>query len=314
MKRAAVIDIRRQAPQTWQDGMTRFLSWRKSQGAAERTLSGYKENIILFFKRFPTAWSPACRECLMEHLSQEGISPSTYNVRLKVLRPFFEFCVNEGVFSSSPAEGLKYRRESPRIVDHAMEDIKKILDAIGAETFATLRDSTLLLLQLDTGVRPSEALQLRPSDVDLHTRRAFIRPATSKTRQGRTIFFSESTWSMLKRLVEVRPEEWSNDLPLFCTGYGEPWNTHSWTVQLRRYAEKAGLKRFSAYDLRHQHALEALRNGMNVFELQKGMGHSTLSMTEKYLALSLDDLRKAHEKASPVKALFPEKKKRVGKI
>jgi site-specific recombinase XerD len=121
--------------------------------------------------------------------------------------------------------------------------------------------------------------------VDLHSRRAFIRPATSKTRQGRTVFFSESTGGMMNRLLEVRPEEWDNETPVFCTSYGDRWNTHAWTIQLRRYSEKAGLKRFSAYDLRHQHALEALRNGMDVFSLQRGMGHSTLSMTEKYHTL-----------------------------
>jgi site-specific recombinase XerD len=74
------------------------------------------------------------------------------------------------------------------------------------------------------------------------------------------------------------------------------------------------LKRFSSYDLRHQYALEALRGGMDVFSLQRSMGHSTLSMTEKYLALADDDIQAAHDKASPVAAMFPAKKNRLGKL
>lgn len=314
MKRAPIIDIRRQPPRTWEEGVERFLSWKKSQGAAKSSLHGYSVVLTAFFKRFPSAWSSTCRECLLQHMAQDGIAPATYNARLKTFRPFFSFCVSEGVFSSSPCEGLKYRKDSPRIVDHPMEDIRKLLDSIGTKTFATLRNSALILFSLDTGARPNEALQLRPSDVDTRTRKAFIRPATAKTRQGRTVYFSEHTAAFLIHLIEVRPEEWDNETPIFCTVFGDRWSSQEWTIALAKYAKKAGLKRFSAYDLRHQHALESLRNGMDVFSLQRGMGHANISMTQRYIALSSDDLRKAHEKASPVQGLFPEKKKRMGKI
>ena len=315
MKSAAIIDIRRNTPRTWEDCLSRFLAWKKAQGAAPRTLHGYNEIITLFFRRFPTAWSATCRECVASFLSQDGISATTHNMRLKSLRPFFDYAAREGAFTESPSAEFRMRRgEAPRIVDHPMDDVKKILDAIGTGTFSSLRDTALLLFSIDTGIRPSEALQLRPSDIDAHLRRAVIRAATAKTRTGRNVYFSERTAAMIDRLIQVRPQEWDNAVPVFCTSYGNAWNTHAWTVQLRRYAQKAGLKRFSAYDLRHQYAIQYLRNGGDVFTLQRGMGHSTLSMTERYLALSDDDVRRAHEKASPVAAMFPAARKRIGKL
>lgn len=315
MKSAAIIDIRRNAPRTWEDCLSRFLAWRKAQGAAPRTLEGYNTMICLFFRRFPTAWSATCRECIASFLSQDGIAPTTHNVRLKSLRPFFEFAAREGAFTESPAAEFKYRRgEATRIIDHPMEDLKKMLDTIGTDTFPTLRDTALFLFSLDSGIRPTEALQLRPSDIDIHLRRAVIRATTAKTRTGRTIYFSERTADMVDRLIQVRPEEWDNAVPVFCTCYGEEFSPHAWTVQLRRHAQKAGLKRFSAYDLRHQFAIQYLRNGGDVFTLQRNMGHSTLSMTERYLALSDEDVRRGHEKASPVAAMFPAPRKRVGKL
>lgn len=315
MKSAVVIDIRRHPPQSWEEALSRFLSLRKSQGAAQRTLSGYKEFIEQFFRRFPAAWSPTCRECVAEFLAQDGISPTTHNIRLKSLRPYFEFAAREGAFSESPAAEFKYRRgEEARIVDHPIEDLKKMLATIGTDTFPSLRDTALFLLSLDSGIRPSEALALLPSDIDIHLQRAVIRASTAKTRQRRTVYFSQPTASMLDRLLNVRPEEWEDGVPVFPTSYGEAWSTHGWTLQLRRYATKAGLKRFSAYDLRHQFALESLRNGMDVFSLQKAMGHSTLSMTERYLALSDDDIQRAHQKASPVSAMYPAARKRIGKL
>ncbi|MGI6784892.1 MAG: tyrosine-type recombinase/integrase [Aminivibrio sp.] len=313
MKQAVVIDIRRNIPRTWEECLSRFLAVRRREGAAERTLLGYKQIVTLLFTRYPAAWGATAVDCLDEFLSQPGISPATHNNRLKVLRPFFEFAAREGAFNESPAAAFRYRRgETPRVVDHPLEDIKKILSVIGIDTFTRLRDTTLLLFSLDSGIRPSEALALYPNDIDTHLRRAAIRASVAKTRQPRTVFFSQPTAALLDRLLEVRP--WDGSVPVFCTSSGEEWNTHAWSVQLRRYAEKAGLKRFSAYDLRHQFALQALRNGMDVFSLQRSMGHSTLSMTEKYLALADDDIQAAHEKASPVKDLFPAPKKRLGKI
>ena len=315
MKSGVIIDIRRKAPRTWEECLSRFLAWRKAQGAAPRTLLGNSENITLFFHRYPLAWSATCRECIASFLSQDGISPTTHNIRLKSLRPFFQFAAREGAFTESPAAEFKYRRgEAPRIVDHDMGDVKRLLDAIGTGTFSTLRDTALLLFSLDTGTRPSEALQLRPSDIDTTLRRAVIRAVTAKTRQGRNVYFSERTAAVVERLIQARPEEWNNTVPVFCTSYGGEWNTHAWTVQLRRYAQKAGLKRFSAYDLRHQFAIQYLRNGGDVFTLQRSMGHNTLSMTEKYLALSDDDIRQAHRAASPVAAMFPAPRKRMGKL
>jgi site-specific recombinase XerD len=297
--------------------MSRFLALRKAQGAAPRTLRGYEESIKSFFTRYPTAWSPACRDCLLEYLAQDGTSPATYNVRLKVLHPFFRFCVDQGIFDESPAEGLKYRRQEPRIVDHNTDDIRKVLSSMREDTFTGLRDKTLFLLSLDSGIRPSEALQLLPSDIDLSACRVRIRAATSKTRTGRTVFFSDHVRHLLERLLAVRPEEWNEGkAPVFCSSYGTPMDTHTWTVQLRRYAQKAGLPRLSAYDLRHQHAIDYLRNGGDVMTLQKEMGHSTLDMTRQYLALSDDDLRTAHRKASPINALFQkeESRKRMGRL
>ena len=289
---------------TWKDVMEEFLSLRRAQGAAPRTREGYRENITAFFRRYPTAWTGPCRSCLLDYLGQDGIAAGTVNARLKALRPFFAYCVETGVFDTSPAEGLKYRTQEPRIVDHDMGDVKRLLDIIGTGTFTATRDTSLLLFSLDSGTRPSEALQLRPSDIDTTLRRAVIRAVTAKTRQGRNVYFSERTAAVVERLIQARPEEWDNAVPVFCTSYGGQWSTHAWTTQLRRYAQKAGLKRFSIYDLRHQFAIQYLRNGGDVFTLQRSMGHNTLTMTEKYLALSDDDIRQAHRTASPVAALF----------
>jgi site-specific recombinase XerD len=79
------------------------------------------------------------------------------------------------------------------------------------------------------------------------------------------------------------------------------------------YSKRIGIK-VRPYDLRHSFALNFLRNGGNVFALQKLMGHSTLDMTKRYLALTQGDLQEQHAKASPVNMLESGMSMRLGKI
>lgn len=312
MKAANVVNFSRNVPRTWEECLNRFLTARRRQGLSARTLLDHERVIEMFFRRYPTAWSGTCQDCLDAFLGQPGISPTTHNIRLKSLRPFFDFAAREGAFSTSPADGFKYRRgEEPRIVDLPLADVKKVLDVIGTGTFVRLRDSALLLFSIDSGIRPSEALSLRVSDVNTLSGKAAIKAVSAKTRRPRMVYFTQPTAALIERLIDFRPPEWNSAVPLFCTTYGDQWNTHAWSVQLRRYGRKAGLRRLSAYDLRHMHALESLRNGANVFTLQRTMGHAQLSMTEKYLALSDEDLQHAHQESSPINALLPAPRRRA---
>lgn len=99
---------------------------------------------------------------------------------------------------------------------------------------------------------------------------------------------------------------------MFCSEDGMPFRENSWGHRLRRYAAKLG-KTITPYHLRHAAALGMLRRGMNVFALRDIMGHADLSTTQKYLALTLDDLRKAHAESSLVDEVAP-RRRRVRKV
>lgn len=77
---------------------------------------------------------------------------------------------------------------------------------------------------------------------------------------------------------------------------------------MKEYSKKLGY-RVTPYDLRHTFALYSLREGMNVFALQRILGHTDLTMTKRYLALTQEDLHKEHDKSSPLR-LFEKKRLR----
>ena len=195
------------------------------------------------------------------------------------------------------------RHAEPRIVQISPETLQKLLNLPDTSTYSGLRDKALLMIQLDTGIRPGEALQLYPCDFNPAGLEVRIRPEVSKTRKARTLILTRACALTISRLLSVRPEDWA-DSPIFCSDEGLMLGVNSWGYRLKKvYGKRLGV-RISPYDLRHCHAIMFLRNNGNLFALQREMGHSNLDMTKRYLALSDDDLREAHSKASPLNSLL----------
>jgi integrase len=181
----------------------------------------------------------------------------------------------------------------------------KLLSLPNKNTFSGLRDYCLILLTLDTGIRPKEALNLLPADINLSSLEITVRKEIAKTKSSRTLPISPITALHLQKLIRVRPSNWNDDVPIFCSYNGQPMLETSWGHKLKKYSKKLNFS-ITPYSLRHCFALYYLRSGGNVFTLQRTMRHSDLNMTKRYLALTTDDLKKQHQLASPVN-LFTQK-------
>jgi integrase/recombinase XerD len=90
-----------------------------------------------------------------------------------------------------------------------------------------------------------------------------------------------------------------DDDPLFLTREDRPFSGQVLYHLLRRLGEKAGVENCRPHRFRHTFAIQYLRNGGDVFTLQRLLGHSSMVMVKHYLALSSADDKEAHRKASP---------------
>ncbi|WP_245578160.1 site-specific integrase [Alicyclobacillus herbarius] len=191
----------------------------------------------------------------------------------------------------------------PRNLD--ADTLKRLLKLPDCTTYAGLRDLALMLLQLDTGIRPGEALALLPAHVNLTALEVTIPNTTAKTRTARTVVMSPQTAKAIRKLLTCRPEDWTDDVPLFSSASGRTFTVHGWAQRLAAYAKRLGT-RITPYMLRHTSAILFLRGGGHVFALQRQMGHASLTMTKRYVHLAESDLHEQHAVASPVGQILPQ--------
>jgi len=289
-----------------------FLSYVKAEGLSQRTIRDYHYHLKAFSSLVDTE-KGNYREATFSYLSAAA-NPNTYNLRFNYLKKFFTWCISESLINCEkhPLTGLKKRKATNRIVHVENNDIERLLDLPDKKTYTGLRNYTLILFSIDTGIRPGESLRLTQEDFNFASLLINVPAPIAKSRKSRLVPISVQTAMAVKKLLSVHHSDWSEDTPVFASQDGSFMAVNTWSHILQSYSKKL-LVKITPYYLRHVFALSMLRAGCDVFTLRDMMGHSDISMTSKYLAITVDDMKLQHRQCSLVNVVLPIKK-RVRKI
>jgi len=246
-----------------------FLASR--QGVTNRTLLHY-------YAALAAMWTWAVKERIVTQNIVHAITPPKSEQR--EIMPFteaeFKALLSAGVRSKA------YDRPGKRKSDHAVLHPERI--------------RAMLLMMLDTGLRVGELTGLKLHQVDHRNHRVQV---LGKGALERSVPFSPRTAQALWRYLSTRPDAEPTD-HLFTTVSNRKIDSTQLNKSLKTLAKKAGVKDVHPHRFRHTFAIQYLRNGGDPYTLQKLLGHSTLDMVKRYLALAQIDLDKAHKRASPV--------------
>jgi len=145
-----------------------------------------------------------------------------------------------------------------------------------------VRNRALISVLYRTGIRITEALDLRPSDVNAE--RNTIRVLHGKGDKVRTVGMDDGGMAMVQRWMDARARLGHRAGPLFCTLAGAPLSDSYVRTMLRRIGAKAGIeKRVHPHGLRHTHAVDMINEGVPMPTIQQQLGHEPLSTTDTYL-------------------------------
>jgi len=246
---------------------------------------------------------------------QKRCGPATRARKLAAVRQFYRFLVREGALPLDPSAGLPLPKTPERLPRPLSVDDCDVLlktPASKASEFAMLRDRALVELLYGTGIRVGELVALDVRDVDL--RAAEVR-VLGKGDKERIVPLPGLTLAALGEWIEARKRPGILAEPLFISlrvrKEEKPRRLGDRDVRriLKRRGVSAGIReRVHPHRMRHSYATHLLDMGADMREIQELLGHSSLSTTQKYTAVSAEHLRQVYDRAHP-RARAPRRRK-----
>lgn len=228
-------------------------------------------------------------------LLDEKISPVSVNRKLSSLKSFFKFLIKQGIVSVNPLRlitGPKTKKPLPYFVKEG--EMEALLDGDGFdEDFEGVRNRLILEMFYDTGMRRSELVGIRNSDVDYEAMQIKV---TGKRNKQRLIPFAEGLKNLMLAYTEVRNREvGANSEWFFVRKNGEPLSTGIvYTVVRKKLSELPTLAKRSPHVLRHSFATSMLNNGAELNAVKELLGHSSLASTSVYTHTTFEELKKVY--------------------
>ena len=289
---------------TTQDAVKQFIAFKQAQNVSARTMRDYNFYLAEFIRKTSNSldYSTLTQDTLQYFADIPNTSPAVFNHRYSNIGAFFNWCVKQDIIPKNPltVQGLTKKRDDGNIKPASIQDVKILLNSFDKTTYTGLRNYTLTLLMLDTGIRTSELIQLRNSDFDQSAKQIIIRKTVAKTRRTRILYLSNQTNTAIAQFIKIKPDDWEDWL--FPTNEGKYMRITQLDSEYRRACGKVGIK-FTPYQLRHTFATYFVHNGGDLFTLQDLMGHSDLRMTRRYTEIDNQTKKQQHEINSPINVL-----------
>ncbi|PKN46864.1 MAG: tyrosine recombinase [Deltaproteobacteria bacterium HGW-Deltaproteobacteria-17] len=288
------------------DAWFNFLRIERNRSA--KTLESYGHDLALlldFASRQglpePDAFSPADAQAFLLEVHGRYAGRSHARI-LSAVKGFFTFLCEEDDLPGNPFSqhrGPRFNHPLPAVFTD--EEIHAVLEVIDLKEPRGVRDHAMIVLMYSTGLRVSELVSLKTTDVDFHRNVVFC---IGKRQKMRFIPFG----TVARREIEAYL---ANQRPGFVTRFpdcpylfpgrtGRPFTRQGVWKMISGHARAAGIARpLSPHKLRHSFATVILENGGDVRSVQAMLGHADLATTQMYTHVLTKDLVKTHAAHHP---------------
>ena len=250
-----------------------------------------------------TEWVDVTEDDLKAYIASMGeqnFAAATISRNIASIKALFHFMAQDGIIKKDISDGLKapkIEKKMPEVL--TMEEVIRLLDQPSGDSHKEIRDKAMLELLYATGIRVTELITLKVSDVNLPMSFIICKDAHKET----VIPFGKAAKNALVRyLGEAREqmiEDKSSDV-LFCNFSGAPMSRQGFWKLIKYYAKKAGITAdITPHTVRHSFAAHLVENGADLRSVQEMLGHSDISTTQIYANMNHNRIREVYAKAHP---------------
>ncbi len=282
-----------------------LVSVKKS---SKNTLESYMRDINQFITYCPSVKiddtamvTPKNINSYIEYLSVIGKSEATRSRIVATLRCYFKFLVSKGLTDNNPVEDVKLKkaaRKLPEVLDS--NEVILLLSKPDVSEYKGIRDKAMLELLYATGIKVSELIDLKVTDLNLQIGIIHLK----NEKKERVIpLYPAALKSLTEYLVNVRDtiviDE--NEDRLFTNMTGTHMSRQGFWKIIKHYADLAGIKKdITPHTIRHSFAAHLLENGAKLSDIKEMLGHSDISSTQIYAQLMKSKYTSVYTKFHPL--------------
>lgn len=285
-----------------------YLAYLESdKKVSANTLDSYRRDILKYSKYLEGQHIGCVRECsnttILNYLlsmQKQGMASSTISRNLASLRSLYRFLLQKQYLTDDPTQnihGFKSEKKLPQIL--TSQEVEILLEQPKCKDFKGYRDRAMLELLYATGMRVSELISLRISDLNLevgfinctHHGQERVIPIYSVARDAIHAYLTHAR----AKLPEIRDEE-----ILFLNLSGAKLTRQGFWKIIKYYTERAGIEKdITPHTLRHSFAIHLLENGADLKSIQEMLGHTDISSTQVYAQIVKSRLKDVYKNAHP---------------
>lgn len=218
------------------------------------------------------------------YMERKKFKPSTISRSIASIKAFYRYLIKEGLVKTDVSDCLKapkVERKEPDIL--SPEEMERLLEQPSGDSYKEIRDSAMLELLYATGIRVSELIALKISDVNMQM--GFL-ICQDGGRERMVSFSNEVREALRQYLIKARDHMTANEARdiLFVNCSGAPMSRQGFWKLVKSYAKKAGIsKDITPHTLRHTFAAHMVENGTDLKSVQEMLGHADISTTHMYV-------------------------------
>lgn len=295
----------------WSEMQTieQFLNYLLAEkGYSETTVLTYRTSLAdlwRFCQRLDAqlTWERLDKDVLRRWMAadmEQGVAARTVNRKMSSVRSFYRYLLRMERVTIDPTATVKNPKVEKRLPSFVrQQDMDRLFDEVEfGEGFEAERDRLILLTFYSTGIRLSELLGLKVSDVDLAAKELKV---LGKRNKQRIVPFGEELATAFSTFFQLRAQTVCQDFGrIFLRQNGKPMSALEVQGIVKRYLScVTNQQKRTPHVLRHTYATVMLNNGADLEAVKELLGHESVATTEVYTHTTFAELKKAYEKAHP---------------